>query len=73
VPVDYMDGKTIRYRRDEGGGFLLYSVGTDGRDDGGDATLLPGKTNLRNVWDRKDCLWPAPALAEEINAIQENQ
>jgi hypothetical protein len=70
VPIDYMDGKPIRYRRNAGGGFVLYSVGADGRDDGGNVALMKGKTNLRNIWDRKDCVWPAPALPEEMRAAR---
>jgi hypothetical protein len=73
VSVDYMDGKPIRYRRDGGGGFVLYSVGADGRDDGGDTALQPGRVNLRNIWDRKDCVWPAPALPEEIAASRDER
>lgn len=34
VPIDPFDGKTIKYRRMEPG-YVLYSVGMDGKDDGG--------------------------------------
>jgi len=34
LPVDYGDGGVLRYRR-EGNGYVLYSVGPDGVDDGG--------------------------------------
>jgi hypothetical protein len=70
VPIDYMDGKPIKYRLDTGGAFVLYSVGADGKDDGGDSALLPEKTNLRMPWDRKDWVWPAPALPEEVAAYR---
>ena len=70
VPIDYMDGKPIKYRLDAEGSFVLYSVGEDGKDDGGDTTLLPDKTNRRNLWDRKDWVWPAPALPDEIIAYR---
>jgi len=33
VPEDFFNGSDLHYRR-EGAGFLLYSVGTNGRDDG---------------------------------------
>ena len=66
LPVDYMDGKPLKYRRNADGGFTLYSVGEDGKDDGGDASLLPDKTGSRNRWSRKDFIWPAPALPEEV-------
>lgn len=35
LPIDYADGQTMRYRR-EGDGFLLYSIGHDRVDDGGE-------------------------------------
>jgi hypothetical protein len=65
-----MDGQPIRFRRQPDGGFVLYSVGEDGKDDGGDAGLRPGKTNLRMIWDRKDVVWPAPATADEVRAYR---
>lgn len=68
VPVDYMDGKPIKYRPNDDGGFILYSVGEDGKDDGGDSSLLADKPNARQLWARKDFLWPTPALPEEIAA-----
>ena len=70
VPVDYMDGKPMKYRLNPDGGFTLYSVGEDGKDDGGDPSPLPGKSNTRNLWDRKDFIWPAPALPEEVEAYR---
>jgi hypothetical protein len=70
VPMDYMDGKPIKYRLGAGGAFTLYSVGENGRDDGGDTVMLPEKTNRRNLWDRKDYVWPAPALPDEILAYR---
>jgi hypothetical protein len=39
VPTDPFDGKPLRYRRD-GEGVVVYSVGPDGKDDGGDRTTL---------------------------------
>ena len=66
VPVDYMDGQPIKYRLNGDGTFALYSVGDDGRDDGGDLSLQPEKTRLRVLWDRKDYVWPAPATPEEV-------
>jgi hypothetical protein len=35
IPIDIMDGGPLRYRRIDAGGFRLWSVGVDGRDDGG--------------------------------------
>jgi len=65
VLVDYMDGQPIKYRLNADGSFTLYSVGEDGKDDGGDMTLLQG-TKSRDLWKRRDYVWPAPATPEEI-------
>ncbi len=65
-----IDGKPIKYRLEAGGAFVLYSVGADGKDDGGDSALLPDKTNFQNLWDRKDWVWPAPAQPDEIKAYR---
>ena len=46
LPVDFYDGKPVRYRLQVDGSFALYSVGADFQDDGG----APGK----------DLLWPKP-------------
>jgi hypothetical protein len=66
VPVDYMAGQPVRYRRNTDGSFTLYSVGEDGVDDGGDASLQPDRESFRNLWHRKDFVWPQPALPEEV-------
>ena len=66
APIDYMDGKPMKYSLNPDGTFLLYSVGDDAKDDGGDAISPAGKTNLRNLWERKDFVWPRPALPEEL-------
>ena len=52
------------------GNFVLYSVGEDANDDGGDTALRTSKTNLRNLWERNDFVWPAAASAEEIEAYR---
>ena len=70
VPVDYMDGKPMKYRMNSDGLFTLYSVGDDEKDDGGDPALQPGRSNLRNLWDRKDFVWPAAASTEEIEVYR---
>ena len=41
---------------------------TGAMDDGGDASPLPDKTPARNLWNRKDYVWPAPARPEEVEA-----
>lgn len=65
IPTDYMDGKTIKYHRTDATNFLLYSIGEDGRDDGGDLTL-PAGSKSKDLWRRRDYVWPAPATSEEV-------
>jgi len=70
VPIDYMDGKPMKYQLNADGSFSLYSVGEDLHDDGGDAALQTGRTNLRNLWARKDFVWPSAASPEEVEAYR---
>ena len=68
VPLDPVDGKPLRYRL-AGGNFLLYSVGENGKDDGGNASSK-SKWGY-NPWDwiasdSLDWVWPQPATAAEI-------
>ena len=59
VPYDCMSGAALRYRLRPDGTFLLYSVGEDGRDDGGDPT--PSSPGRYDLWEGKDAVWLAPA------------
>ncbi len=70
VPIDYMDGKPLRYRLNADGSFTLYSVGEDGKDDGGDTTLPPDQMSIQYLWNRKDFVWPSPATPEEVEAYR---
>jgi hypothetical protein len=67
APRDMFDGKPLRYRLRDGGGFLLYSIGKDANDDGGDAKP-PSEKNF-NWTQGRDLVWPQPASAEEIEAV----
>lgn len=58
VPMDPMDGKPLRFRKESESSFLLYSVGRDGKDDGGDASPAAPEKPYRQIWDGKDALWP---------------
>lgn len=60
VPVDLIDGKPLRYQLRPGGRFRLYSVGMNGRDDGGDPQRVPGGASV-GIWDGRDAVWPEPA------------
>jgi len=59
VPYDYMSAKPLGYRLKAEGSYVLYSVGEDGNDDGGDATPPPGHPN--GLWTGRDAVWPTPA------------
>jgi hypothetical protein len=61
VPVDPMSGKPLGYRLIGSGSFALYSVGEDGRDDGGDPTSS-GATNKFDLWSGKDAVWPTAVI-----------
>ena len=65
LPHDWMDGKPLRYRRQPDGQFLLYSVGEDGVDDGGNARSTRGQDD-DNLRHGRDWVWPMPASAQEI-------
>jgi len=48
---------------------LLYSVGDDGADNGGDTTTpqtVAGSGTYRQWWKARDAVWPLPAAPEEI-------
>jgi hypothetical protein len=64
VPLDPMNSKPLGYRRNMDGTFTLYSVGEDGRDDGGDATS-GNATNKFDLWSGRDAVWPVAAGAED--------
>jgi hypothetical protein len=68
LPRDRMDGKSLRYRVLPGGGYVLYSVGEDCKDDGGDPALRPGKKYYRQIWDGRDAVWPTAATSDEAAA-----
>ncbi len=57
VPYDPMSGRTLQYRRGTNHDFVLYSVGEDEQDDGGDATPQPGARP--SLWEGRDAVWPA--------------
>jgi hypothetical protein len=71
VPLDPFDGAPLRYRRTEGGA-VIYSVGEDGRDDGGDPSPPAGDYRPRDVvftlWDvaarRQPPNQPAPPAGD---------
>jgi hypothetical protein len=71
VPVDPYDGKPLRYHPNADGMYLLYSVGEDGKDDGGDPSLQGGVVypSFNFYWQNarsRDWVWPQPATPAEI-------
>lgn len=70
VPIDYMDGKPMKYRFNTDGTWLLYSVGNDGRDDGGDPSPAKPDQTYPLIWRGKDVVWPSPATPEEVEAYR---
>ena len=71
-PVDFMDGKPLRYQLTDDGHFVLYSVGLDCVDDGGNVRRRwrkdPNGPPSYNTPAAFDLVWPRPASAVEINA-----
>jgi hypothetical protein len=60
IPLDVMDGKPIRYRRNSDGGYILYSVGWNQTDDGGELAWRTDKERSVDV-ARGDWVWFGPA------------
>jgi hypothetical protein len=65
IPRDPVDGQPLRYRRDAEGSFLLYSINTDGKDDGGDPRPEGDRLSM-NPTRGRDWVWPRAASAKEI-------
>ena len=72
LPRDGMDGKTLRCRAQPDGGFVLYSAGLDGKDDGGDSTPVTDNKTYHQIWDGRDAVWPAAATDEEALAAMKS-
>jgi hypothetical protein len=76
VPLDPVDGQPLRYRRNADGTFLLYSVGENGKDDGGDPSLGKGFESQSIQWQNPhalDWVWPQPASPEEVQKYYDEQ
>jgi len=73
IPIDFMDGKPLRYRLLKNAEFVLYSVGLDCVDDGGmmmrieppSASYGSGFSFRGGRREGPDMLWPRAATAEE--------
>lgn len=56
IPLDVMDGKALRYRRNSDGGYIVYSVGWNQTDDGGELAWTNDKERRVDV-ARGDWVW----------------
>jgi hypothetical protein len=57
VPKDAVSGEALKYRRTDDGKFLLYSVGWNGTDDGGNYGLTTGTSPHQDQFSG-DWVWP---------------
>lgn len=49
IPHDVIDGQPLRYRKNENGGVILYSIGWNEKDDGGIVAFRQGDRHKRNA------------------------
>jgi hypothetical protein len=63
LPDDWMSGQPFHYRRTEDGRFELWSVGPDGKDDGGIYRTRNRKNN--SISEERDWPWPWPGAHTE--------
>jgi hypothetical protein len=74
VPRDPVDGNPLRYRKADEKSFVLYSIGGNGIDEGGDATPEKSRMTNSSPWFQgKDIVWPSPASPAEIRSFSDNQ
>lgn len=66
LPLDYMDGRPLRYQVNASGAVTLYSVGEDGVDNGGvPAPLSEAPGQSADPWTGLDWVWPRPVERKE--------
>jgi len=76
IPLDPVDSQPLRYQRQADGTFLLYSIGENGKDDGGDPSLDKSVESPSFQWQNPhalDWVWPQPATSEEIQKYYNEQ
>lgn len=76
VPLDFMDGEALRYRREDDGRYLLHSIGLDGMDDGGQMLVLAELSQRRRPragGPRTDIVWPLRARQADVDWFEELQ
>jgi hypothetical protein len=60
LPHDVINGQPLKYRRTETGGFILYSVGWNEKDDGGIVVMTSSKTPSVDM-TKGDWVWASEA------------
>jgi hypothetical protein len=60
IPNDLFDGQPLRYKTNTNGGYLIYSIGWNERDDGGVAAYTKGNSPRQDSNDG-DWVWISPA------------
>ena len=62
IPPDVVDGQLLHYRRTQDGRYMVYSVGWDGKDDGGVTHLGESSHWVGNQWTQypNDWVWQYP-------------
>ena len=76
IPLDPVDGKPLRYHRNADDTFLLYSVGEDNIDNGGDPNSTSASSSRYFPWQGnkvRDWVWPQPATAVEVKNYYDEQ
>lgn len=64
VPIDWMNGQPLHYRRTDDGWFQLWSVGQDRKDDNGVFREWIGK-GANSTGPELDIPWPRPVLSTD--------
>ncbi len=59
VPADVIDGKRLRYRLKPDGGYVIYSIGWNKTDDGGEIVWKKGKNPSVDI-ENGDWVWQMP-------------
>ncbi len=74
VPRDPVDGQPLRFKLTATNTFVLYSIGKDGVDDGGNPERPDSNTTSPpDWWQGRDWLWPQPATHDEYAAFIEKE
>ena len=79
APVDFMDGQPLRYRVTGDGHFVLYSVGLDGVDNGGNMQTRQQRmqalreSRATGVAPEGDIVWPRPPGAATMQEEEQVQ